>query len=54
MLASFLFVMIYVNIKELEIGCLVKIEASQEFISMSHSMVVANVVKKPVTKVLIS
>ena len=39
MLASFLFVVVYVNIKELKIGCLVKIEGSQELISMTHSMV---------------
>ena len=39
MLASFLFVVVYVNIKELKIGCLVKIEGSQVLISMTHSMV---------------
>ena len=38
-LASFLFVVVYVNIKELKIGCLVKIEGSQVLISMTHSMV---------------
>ena len=31
--------MVYVNIKELKIGCLVKIEGSQVLISMTHSMV---------------
>ena len=38
-LASFLFVVVYVNIKELKIGCLVKIERLQALTSMTHSMV---------------
>ena len=29
----------WVNIRELKIGCLVKIEGSQELISITHSMV---------------
>ena len=54
MLANFLFVVFYVNIKKLKIGYSVKVEALQELISMTHFMVAANVVKKSVTEVPIS
>ena len=35
MLASFLFVVVYANIKELKIRCLVKVESLQEFVIAS-------------------
>ena len=36
MLASFLFVVVYANIKELKIRCLVKVESLQEFIRICN------------------